>query len=244
MSTWQHIAISLFFIASLAVTPGIAGETTQTLTWSDGTRYVGGIQDGKRHGRGTIYWQDGTRYIGEFRVDLRQGEGLLILPDGTTYRGLFDSDVLLTEDAPEALIGPDALTDPATPAIETNATSAKPAAVDASTERQIKDVLDLWAATWMSQDVIQHLSLYSTNFQPQNSQTIPVWSLNRKERILSPTYIQIDLAYEALTSPNPGIVDVAVKLSYRSNTYREVSNKLIRVQNHQQGWRILKESDR
>jgi hypothetical protein len=238
MSTWQHIAVSLFFIASLAVSPGIAGETTQTLTWSDGTRYVGGTQDGKRHGRGTIYWQDGTRYIGEFSADLRQGEGLLILPDGTTYRGLFESDVLVPEGAPEPRI------DPETQAIETNAVSAKAAAVDATTQRQIKDVLDLWAATWMSQDVIQHLALYSTDFQPQNSQTIPVWSLNREERMLAPTYIQIDLAYESLTSPSPGIVDVAIKLSYRSNTYREVSNKLIRVQNDQQGWRILKESDR
>lgn len=238
MSTWQYIAVSLFFIANLAVSPNIAGETNQTLTWSDGTRYVGGIQDGRRQGRGTIYWQDGTRYIGEFRADLRQGEGLLILPDGTTYKGLFDNDVLVIDDVFELPI------DPEIPAIETNPTSSEETEVDAGTQRQIKDVLDLWAATWMSQDVIQHLALYSADFQPQNSQTIPIWSLNRKERILSPTYIQIDLAYEALTSPNPGIVDVAVKLSYRSNTYREVSNKIIRVQNDQPGWRILEESDR
>ena len=69
-----------------------AGEHNQTLSWQDGTRYVGGINDDRRHSRGSIYWQDGTRFIGEFKADLRQGGGIMILPDGTTYRGMFDDD--------------------------------------------------------------------------------------------------------------------------------------------------------
>ena len=238
MSTRQYITVSLFFIANLALSPLISGETNQTLMWSDGTRYVGGTQNGRRHGRGTIYWQDGTRYIGEFKADRRQGEGLLILPDGTTYRGLFDNHVLISDHAPEPGIEAKA------PEDEDAETHSEVNDVDARTQREIKDLLDLWAATWMSQDAKQHLSLYSSEFQPQNNQSVPVWALNRKERILSPTYIQIDLTYDALTSPATDVVDVAVKLSYRSNTYREISNKIIRVQNDPQGWRILKESDR
>ncbi|MDE0759150.1 MAG: hypothetical protein OSB45_13405 [Pseudomonadales bacterium] len=61
-------------MASLAIPMCTAGEHNQTLSWPDGTRYVGGIKDGRRLGRGTIYWQDGTRYIGEFRADLRQAK--------------------------------------------------------------------------------------------------------------------------------------------------------------------------
>jgi hypothetical protein len=93
-------------------------------------------------------------------------------------------------------------------------------------------------------DVVQYLILYSSDLQPRNNQSIPVWSLNRKESIVTASYTQIDLAYEAFTSTSAGIVDVAIKQSYRSNTYKEVSNKLIRVQEESLGWRILEEKDR
>ncbi len=41
---------------------------TKTLVWPDGTRYVGGVKEGKRKGRGTIFWQDGTRFVGQFET--------------------------------------------------------------------------------------------------------------------------------------------------------------------------------
>lgn len=104
-------------------------------------------------------------------------------------------------------------------------------------------VLDLWAAAWMSKDVVQYLAFYSSDFQPRNNQSTPVWSLNRKESILTVSYIQVDLAYEAFTSPSPGTIDVAIKQSYCSNTYKEVSNKLIQVQEESHGWRSLKEKN-
>ncbi|MBD3646067.1 MAG: hypothetical protein HUJ31_01175 [Pseudomonadales bacterium] len=70
-----------------------------TLVWPDGTRYVGGLVDGKRSGKGTIYWQDGTRFVGTFRDDMRNGPGTLILPDGTVYTGYFRNDELV--DSPD-----------------------------------------------------------------------------------------------------------------------------------------------
>jgi len=47
---------------------------TKTLLWPDGTRYVGGVRDGKRTGKGTIFWQDGTRFVGTFVDDQRNGD--------------------------------------------------------------------------------------------------------------------------------------------------------------------------
>jgi len=67
----------------------------QTLVWPDGTRYVGGVRDGKRWGKGTIFWQDGTRFVGSFANDLRNGPGTMILPDGTVYNGFFQDDTLV-----------------------------------------------------------------------------------------------------------------------------------------------------
>ena len=67
----------------------------KTLIWPDGTRYVGGFENGKRTGRGTIFWQEGSRFIGYFENDMRNGPGTMILPDGTVYRGYFKDDKLV-----------------------------------------------------------------------------------------------------------------------------------------------------
>ena len=68
---------------------------TKTLVWPDGTRYVGGVLEGKRTGKGTIFWQDGTRFVGQFENDMRNGPGTMILPDGTVYTGFFKNDELI-----------------------------------------------------------------------------------------------------------------------------------------------------
>ena len=78
-------------------------NNTKTLVWPDGTRYVGGVKDGKRSGKGTIFWQDGTRFVGTFENDMRNGPGTMILPDDTVYNGYFENDTLV--DAPATIAG-------------------------------------------------------------------------------------------------------------------------------------------
>jgi len=68
---------------------------TKTLVWPDGTRYIGGVMEGKREGKGTIFWQDGTRFVGQFENDMRNGPGTIILPDGMVYTGFFKNDELI-----------------------------------------------------------------------------------------------------------------------------------------------------
>ena len=70
-------------------------QMTKTLAWPDGTRYVGGVMEGKRKGKGTIFWQDGTRFVGQFENDMRNGPGTMILPEGTVYTGFFKDDELV-----------------------------------------------------------------------------------------------------------------------------------------------------
>lgn len=74
---------------------GEAETNAKTLIWSDGTRYVGGVENGKRSGKGTIFWQDGTRFVGTFKEDMRNGPGTMIMADGTIYNGYFRNDKLV-----------------------------------------------------------------------------------------------------------------------------------------------------
>jgi len=206
--------------------------STQTLAWPDGTRYVGGLQDQMRQGQGTIYWQDGTRFVGTFKDNLRHGPGMMILPDGTTYEGDFDRGRLTkpeTESAPT--LNPD--TEPLTLA-----------ALNNDTISAITNTLDLWAAAWMAQNPDQYLSLYSDNFELAEGQSRNLWEMNRRERILIPSYIQLDLSYESFTPITPNKVDVKLRQSYRSDRYREISNKVLTLQSEPKGWRIIGERQR
>lgn len=58
-----------------------------TLTFSDGARYVGELRDGKLNGKGTYAWPDGAKYVGEFNDDKRHGQGSYTWPDGSKYVG-------------------------------------------------------------------------------------------------------------------------------------------------------------
>ena len=100
-------------------TPSSAEDAsvTKTLLWPDGTRYVGGVEDGKRSGKGTIFWQDGTRFVGTFVNDKRNGPGTMILPDGTVYNGYFENDTLIERSDGVAIAG----SEPTAPVAEISA---------------------------------------------------------------------------------------------------------------------------
>lgn len=217
-----------FLIASFGIqaTEG----ASETLAWPDGTRYVGGVKNQMRDGQGTIYWQNGARYIGGFKADRRHGPGMMIMPDGTTYQGNFsDGKLLLNEDTLSETADSDSKTLP--PITEVD-------------REDITSVLDLWAAAWMAQNPEQYLGVYSQDFVLAPGESRVLWEMNRRERILSPSYIQIDLSFESFQPISESVVDVKIRQSYRSDTYREISNKVMRLQQETSGWRIIGEQQR
>ena len=71
--------------AALAVLPilgAAAPPPTPVLVLPDGGRYVGRLQQGLMHGRGSITWDD-SQYDGEFVRGRMQGQGTLRRDDGT-----------------------------------------------------------------------------------------------------------------------------------------------------------------
>mgnify|MGYP001285651294 CR=1 FL=1 len=53
----------------------------------DGSKYVGGYKDGKRHGQGTITHPDGRKYVGEFKDNKIHGQGSFTFSNGQKYVG-------------------------------------------------------------------------------------------------------------------------------------------------------------
>ena len=124
---------------------GDAETNAKTLIWSDGTRYVGGVENGKRSGKGTIFWQDGTRFVGSFKDDMRNGPGTMIMADGTIYNGYFRNDKLveapIESGSPEPDIDIAAIEQPAAPK------PAAPAREPVAAARTPEPVVEAVAAT-------------------------------------------------------------------------------------------------
>lgn len=225
--------VLMLVIASWVTSGSIAqANDVQTLTWPDGTRYVGSVRSNQMHGQGTIYWQDGTRYVGNFENHERQGAGMIILPDGTTYEGEFDRGVLIRE----------ALDQHSASGSETPAGGAPVILSDAATN-QIRDRLDFWAASWMAQNPDQYLSAYSPDFRLAPNESRPAWEMNRRERLLTPQYIQLDIRYDRFTPQANGEVEVQIRQAYKSDTYREISNKILVMKAAGDTWTIIEERE-
>jgi hypothetical protein len=60
-----------------------------TLTFADGTKYVGEFRDNQIDGHGRETWPDGKKYVGEFRDGKLNGQATLTSADGTKHVGVF-----------------------------------------------------------------------------------------------------------------------------------------------------------
>lgn len=65
-----------------------------TMTFYDGTTYVGQFKDGEMQGRGSITFPDGSRYEGEFLNGEIHGQGGMTFSDGSEYVGEFENGAL------------------------------------------------------------------------------------------------------------------------------------------------------
>jgi hypothetical protein len=67
------------------------------LTLPDGSKYVGGVKNGKPQGKGDIKYpttDERQRYQGEFQNGLPDGEGVMAWKNGDKYEGAFVEDKL------------------------------------------------------------------------------------------------------------------------------------------------------
>tara|TARA_E500000331_G_C17242951_1_gene707781 strand:- start:311 stop:1243 length:933 start_codon:yes stop_codon:yes gene_type:complete len=286
-------------------------SATRTLVWSDGTRYVGGVVDGKRSGKGTIFWQAGTRFVGEFENDMRNGPGTMIMPDGKVYSGVFKDDELIDtmvkievdiEDAPEVVASEDdeasiaatteiepiaaepqreavvesSIVEETIEAVEEVAVEeiieetyeeevVEPAETIALIPREempdveddpyqtvtrltnrvrseVTETVDLWGAAWSEQNVPQYLSNYSEDFAVPGNLSRRGWEALRGSRLIRPSYIDLEIAYGRIELIADNTIDVFFRQTYRSNLYRDKTDKKLRLQREEQGWRITEES--
>ena len=64
----------------------------QVLTFPNGDKYEGQVENGKFNGRGVYTWENGWKYDGEWKDNKRDGRGVSTSPDGSKYDGEWKDD--------------------------------------------------------------------------------------------------------------------------------------------------------
>ena len=255
----------LLVLALFAWLP-LSAEETKTLVWPDGTRYVGGVKDGKRSGKGTIFWQDGTRFVGTFVDDLRHGPGTMILPDGTVYNGYFEQDALVQNagesrsepTAPVAEISADDITQDTSitvAAVEPEPASDQAEPVEVSKpepepelpvltvemRQAVQASIDAWAAAWSNQDVEGYLAAYADSFEVPGRQSRRQWEGLRRSRLTQPSRINVTLTYDTFEVVATDRIQVDFNQIYDSNLFSDRTNKRLVMVLEDSVWKILSE---
>ena len=280
------VLVLFFPLMLMAAAESSTDSATKTLIWPDGTRYVGGVKDGKRTGKGTIFWQNGTRFIGEFKEDMRNGPGTMIHPDGTVYSGFFEDDVLVDSEnntlsatdypatgANSATGESGSIQTPGETTKEPTETAPLAASNESGTAQQeqrrtttaaptetifndqitsltdavkdeLRETIDLWGAAWSDKNVPQYLSNYSESFLIPGNLRRNEWERLRRTRLKGPRYISVDVRYEKFEFVETNVIDVYFEQSYKSNTFSDVTSKVLRLRKEDHAWKILAEDSR
>lgn len=64
-----------------------------TITYANGSQYVGEFNDYKSNGHGTYTNANGSKYVGQFKDGKRNGQGTYTLADGKRLEGIWKDDV-------------------------------------------------------------------------------------------------------------------------------------------------------
>ena len=90
----------------------------------------------------------------------------------------------------------------------------------------------------------QYLANYSTDFRTPNGQSRRQWETLRRSRLTRPRYINIDIDYQRFEFVETNVVDALFRQSYRSNTYSDLTDKVLRMRKEGSDWKILVEHSR
>jgi hypothetical protein len=106
------------------------------------------------------------------------------------------------------------------------------------------ETVDLWAAAWSDQNVPQYIANYSEDFAVPGRQSRRNWEALRRTRIKRPGHISLDITYQRFELVDTNVVDVFFRQAYRSNTYSDLTDKVLRLRKEDTDWKILVERSR
>lgn len=123
-----------------------------------------------------------------------------------------------------------------------------PAAASSASERATRERISAavydWAQTWQNQDLDAYLAAYAPDFQPAGGLSREAWEAQRRERVGSPERIRVRVRNPNITIVNDERARVTFEQEYESDTYSDVTNKVLDLRRSGDRWLILRETTR
>lgn len=116
-----------------------------------------------------------------------------------------------------------------------------PESVSPSREGPLQSVL-AWARAWSARDVDAYLAFYVSDFHPQDLDR-PSWEAKRRERIMAPKSIRVDVQDQKLTMISSDHAEVVYRQVYQTEGSRLTSRKKIELTLVDGYWKILQEKE-
>jgi len=99
-----------------------------------------------------------------------------------------------------------------------------------------------WARAWSARDVDAYLAFYVSDFHPQDLDR-PSWEAKRRERIMAPKSIRVDVQDQKLTMISSDHAEVVYRQVYQTEGSRLTSRKKIELTLVDGYWKILQEKE-
>jgi len=98
-----------------------------------------------------------------------------------------------------------------------------------------------WAAAWSRQDVEGYLARYAASFRPAHGASREAWEKQRRERVLRPRSISVEISALEVVPLDQQHVKVTFVQAYRADHYRDQVSKALWLMLAGGDWKILRE---
>lgn len=105
----------------------------------------------------------------------------------------------------------------------------------------IADFAEAWARAWSEQRVDDYLRFYAGDFRPVHGMSRGDWETLRRQRILAPRRIEVELDVIEARLSGAERATVSFQQSYRSDGYRDTVRKTLELIREGGDWKILAE---
>lgn len=121
-----------------------------------------------------------------------------------------------------------------------------PAAATASSERATRERISAavydWAQAWQAQNISAYLGAYAPEFSPAGGLSREAWEAQRRERVGGPEYIRVRVRDPDIQVVNDDTARVTFEQEYESDTYSDVTTKMLDLRRSGDRWLILRET--
>ncbi|SES77013.1 Tetratricopeptide repeat-containing protein [Nitrosospira multiformis] len=124
-------------------------------------------------------------------------------------------------------------------AVETHSPEKKTAVPDESDE--IIKTVNAWAKAWSDKNMAAYFAFYASDFQTPRGVKRTAWERTRRDRIIKPKSIQVEITHPKVTLINPARARISFRQLYHSDAFKHDSSKTLEMVKTDGKWQIRQE---